>query len=497
MADKLTRPLMVPPQVRDRQLLDVKVGGSGSSSAAGGVPGGRSSAPDSGSGSGKTEVKAGGSGSGKTEVKAVVPSWKEVLRVTPIEDLAREYRNKQRVETSGLHPWRELIGHPQPVPRLEYAKDTNVANPNQYVFHAPVAEVGASWCELDGSVYLQLKRVETRFGHVKKGDLITGCMVPCSDGRNDCRWFCIHVLRVNTGLRLLAEEEAQRAAAKAKDLSHLAASAAASVLDEDDEDGRGRSRSDGGGGSGAVAVAVAAAESVLFDDEEEVGVAGGRCSACHGGGGAGASSSADAPTAPWPSEVDVPALMVERAQRRADDSIERRERGRSHDVVATAEEIAAGLVVGKTLEDGKIRFEGVVTSLLDEDGAVVSRTIYLHRQYVRSAWGAVALGDFIAGLMVPAPRGGCAWRCIHVTTVDRGGRKREQLMAADREATARELQEHEDRQRRLAQEDHKSELEKLKAQMAAKREAEQEAEKERRKKRVREREEQLSAKRRS
>ena len=137
----------------------------------------------------------------------------------------------------------------------------------------------------------------------------------------------------------------------------------------------------------------------------------------------------------------------------------------------SAVEQAAGLIIERTEDDGKSIFRGVV-GVVDEGGqwAVVSANVFLEVSYVRSKWGQVAIGDVIHGVMVPGAVGGCDWRCIHVNKVDVGG-----------QALAAQAQEIEDRVRAdeaalqakaeaLSKEDHKAAIEKLKAEMAAKRE---------------------------
>lgn len=133
----------------------------------------------------------------------------------------------------------------------------------------------------------------------------------------------------------------------------------------------------------------------------------------------------------------------------------------------------AGLIIIRTYDDGKSRFRGVV-GLVDEDGewAVVSSNVFLDFGHVRSRWGRVDLGDVVDGLMVPDRQGGCDWRCIHVTKVDRGGvevMKEQQALdqqLADEEAAL------EAKREALRNEDHKAEIEKLKEAMRLKREEE-------------------------
>ena len=372
--------------------------------------------------------------------------WEEVLGMQPLSEIAEKYYNLPREQEEMRPAWRDSMTGALPEPRLELleAKDAGARGEGKktchYVFRSVVAQTHSSWVELDGSVHLPLRLVQERClgGRLRKDDLITGRMVRNGDPRLGCAWFCIHVLRINTGLRLLREERSQASAASVSALSCLATSSAEAILDDGD-------------GAALTSPTTSALPSAGPESGHQSGLQ-------------------------PESEVVVSQLMIDQAQRHADENTEKRERGQVANEIATAEEIAAGLAIGKTLEDGKIRFQGVVTSMIDEDGAAVSRTVYVHRQYVRSKWGALSVGDNVCGLMVPVPVAGCRWRCIHVTTVDPGGRNKMRMhkQEAERLAAARAAEEraYEERRQELASHDHKGEIEKLKAQMAAKREAE-------------------------
>ena len=137
----------------------------------------------------------------------------------------------------------------------------------------------------------------------------------------------------------------------------------------------------------------------------------------------------------------------------------------------SAAEQAAGLIIERTLGDGKRIFRGVV-GVVDENAqwAVVSANVFLEMSYIRSKWGQLAIGDVVHGLMVPTAVGGCDWRCIHVNKVDVGG----QALAAETQALEDRLGVEEAalqaKAEALSKDDHRSAIEKLKAEMAEKRE---------------------------
>ena len=164
------------------------------------------------------------------------------------------------------------------------------------------------------------------------------------------------------------------------------------------------------------------------------------------------------------------ALHAKPRQEVVNTALTRDARGGRH---TSAVEQAAGLIIERELEDGKSRFRGVV-GVVDAgaEWGVVSANVFLDFSYVRSKWGAVALGDVVYGLMVPQRKGGCDWRCVHVFKVDRNG---EECLAADKAIEQRIAAEDDERKAKaeeLSKQDHKAEIEKLKEALRERREEE-------------------------
>eukprot|EP00665_Eupelagonemidae_sp_cell47_P009716 gene9716-2870_t len=347
-----------------------------------------------------------------------------VLKMEPLEDIVRNYSNTPGhpgVGPSGRDiSMEDVLGLGDIEPSLESLVDPNERDPRRCVFRSFVVHKCRDWVELAGSVTVPNRLMERKRegGHLKKWDIVTGRMVPNGDSSVGTKWFAIHVLRVDSRLRVglerktMVEAQMWRVVATEGDLD-------AGEQQEGDQN------------------------SVLAEQQSR------------------AKANAEKQRQ----------LLEERAAGR----LTRRDPTSSFaslsEVLATPEQAAAGFVVQDTKEGGKIRFEGVV-GIVEDSWAIISRAVFLHLENVSHKWGTVMPGDLIGGLMVVDACGGCECRCIHVHFVDRGGRKRarEEKEKDEREAEHQAM--HERRAQELATQDHKSEVEKLKEAAQARREAE-------------------------
>ena len=110
--------------------------------------------------------------SAKEHEQQSIPSYAAGLQ--PIEEVAQNYSNDP---SAVAYQWQPPPGTAQEYePRLEMARAQD--DGEHYIFRAPVVLTGKDWCELAGSVYLRLSLVRQRRTHLKRGDLVTGRMVP-------------------------------------------------------------------------------------------------------------------------------------------------------------------------------------------------------------------------------------------------------------------------------------------------------------------------------
>lgn len=375
----------------------------------------------------------------------------KMLKLEPLADIVQDYRNVPGLLGEG--PDAEAIAMEQLAsleryePTVETAADPKA--PQRFVFRAVVSRSAGNqeYTELADVITVPNRLMQTKRedGRIRPFDIVTGRMVPNGDPRVATPWMAIHVLRIDSRLRKALERKARVEAQCWR------------IMDMDSWDGL--------GAHDLVATAQDLGATAQQDDP-------GAC-------------------------ARAMALQRQRAQEqfaknkqlldeKATGGLRRACAGSSFahltEVLPTPEQVEAGFTVMETLADGKVRFEGIV-GVHEDSWAILSRAVYLNFSQIASRWGAVVAGDRVCGLLVPEACGGCLYRCIHVFAVDRGG-----LLRARREAELDALEAsrraaHEEKARELATQDHKAEIEKLKAAAQARREEEKRKEKEARQRR--------------